>query len=88
MGDIKLLRVAVNGTTDQYGMLQVPNTSGSTNMVLLRNTYNDNVGASFGVVNLEGYNSSMLSFRFRTLKDGSVNANVRVNFELVMASFG
>jgi hypothetical protein len=75
----------VTGTTDQYGTLQVPNPFGRTSLFLLRNTYNDGVGSSFGVINLEGQGTDALTFRFRTLKDGTPIMNTLINSGVVMA---
>lgn len=82
---LRFIHYYVTGTTASDGTLTVANPTGTPYMYLLRNTYDDNVSASFGVINLENINTSTIKLRFRTLNDGSVAANKNVNMSLIFA---
>lgn len=85
LGNVKFTRCYINGTTASDGTLTVANPTGASNVYLLRNTYADDVGSSFGVINIEAVDNYSIRLRFRTLKDGSVNANTNVNMTLILA---
>ena len=73
LGGMKFSRILINGTTTSAGQLEIDNPTGSTIVFLLRNTYDDNVSSSFGVINIEDVTLTKIRLRFRTLRDGSVN---------------
>jgi hypothetical protein len=81
---IKIKKIPINDTTDQYGNIEVDNTTGSQGVFLFRNAFNDGVTGSFGVVNLESITSTKLTFKFRTLKDGSVLASKAINMSVIV----
>lgn len=84
-GGLRLFALVINGTTNQYGILTVSNPVNSSSVFLLRNTWSDDVNGSFGVINVEGTSASEITLRFRTLSDGTVNANKQVLTTLIFA---
>ena len=76
-----------DGTTGSDGTLTIPNITGSKHLYLLRTTYPDNIGSSFGVVNIYSINESIIILRFRTLKDGSANANKHIDMTVLFAYY-
>ena len=82
---LKFIRCHAAGTTASDGTLTIANPAGASYVYLLRNTYDDNVVSSFGVINIEYVDVSSIKLRFRTLKDGSANANANVSVTLILA---
>lgn len=84
-GGVKLAVIEIDGQTNQYGNYGVQNDLGTTSVYLLSNTFVDGVSGSFGVINIESVNAQTITFKFRTLKDGSADANKSILVNLVVA---
>lgn len=85
MSGVKFKLSYVDATTGSDGTLTIPNPTGKNYVYLLKSTYRDNVGSSFGVINIDSTSESSIVLRFRTLKDGSANANMHIAMTFVFA---
>ena len=85
LDNLKFIRVVVTGTTDSIGVININNPTNSLSVFLLRNTYTDDVGASFGVINIENVTNTNIGIRFRTLSTGAANTNASIRTTLILA---
>lgn len=84
-GGLKFELIRVQGTTLSNGTLEINNPTGTNIVYLISNTYSDGVSSSFGVINIESVTATKIMFRFRTLKDGSVNGEATIDTYVVIA---
>jgi hypothetical protein len=87
LDNLKFKRVVVTGTTDSVGAINISNPTNSLSVFLLRNTYTDDVIASFGVINIENITNTYIRIRFRTLSTGEANINANISTSLILAYF-
>lgn len=83
LAGLKLARLSVSGTLDEYGQVWVNNTTGSTAVFLLKETAI--VNSVTCNIYLEEATTGAIKLRVRKLSDGEVQRSIAVTFTIIVA---